>query len=173
MRAKKALTDRGIRALKPAPAGKRQLIWDAQVPGRRGVPETAAATAFVVDIPAIAIHPRALGGHGTPTWGRPRKGRVAHTIGNGRPRIGKPPAGLTAYRRSWRALARSQLRTIDPSVRAILERLVLPRFGAGRSRYSQGEIVALLDDRGQQQPGHGALHPGDAPPAIHLARRAR
>jgi hypothetical protein len=31
----------------------------------------------------------------------------------------------------------------------------------------------LLDDRGQQQPGHGALHPGDAPPAIHLARRAR
>ena len=33
MQAKKPLTDRAIRALKPASAGKRHLAWDAQVPG--------------------------------------------------------------------------------------------------------------------------------------------
>jgi integrase len=33
MRAKRPLTDRGIAALKPAPSGKRSLIWDAVVPG--------------------------------------------------------------------------------------------------------------------------------------------
>ena len=33
MLAKRPLTDRGIAALKPAPIGKRQLIWDALVPG--------------------------------------------------------------------------------------------------------------------------------------------
>jgi integrase len=33
MHPKKPLTDRGIRAIKPAPKGKRQLVWDALVPG--------------------------------------------------------------------------------------------------------------------------------------------
>lgn len=33
MRAKKALTDRGIRALPSAAKGKRRLVWDALVPG--------------------------------------------------------------------------------------------------------------------------------------------
>jgi hypothetical protein len=33
MLAKRPLTDRGIAALKPAPAGKRRLHWDAIVPG--------------------------------------------------------------------------------------------------------------------------------------------
>jgi hypothetical protein len=33
MQAKKPLTDRAIVALKPAPKGKRSLIWDALVPG--------------------------------------------------------------------------------------------------------------------------------------------
>src|SRR6476646_10416222 len=49
MRAKKALTDRGIRALKSAPAGKRQLIWDAQVPGLGvRVTDTGAKTFVLV-----------------------------------------------------------------------------------------------------------------------------
>ena len=31
--AKRPLTDRSITALKPAPSGKRMLVWDAIVPG--------------------------------------------------------------------------------------------------------------------------------------------
>ena len=33
MLAKKPLTDRAIKAVKPAPLGKRTLLWDAIVPG--------------------------------------------------------------------------------------------------------------------------------------------
>src|SRR5262245_16591818 len=33
MRAKKPLTDRGIRSLPAAPSGKRRIAWDAIVPG--------------------------------------------------------------------------------------------------------------------------------------------
>src|SRR5262245_15602185 len=33
MRSKKPLTDRAIRSLRPAPRGKRHLVWDAVVPG--------------------------------------------------------------------------------------------------------------------------------------------
>jgi hypothetical protein len=33
MHAKKPLTDRAVRALPPAPKGKRRLVWDAIVPG--------------------------------------------------------------------------------------------------------------------------------------------
>ena len=153
MRAKKALTDRGIRALKPAQAGKRQLVWDAQVPGL-GVRVTDTGTktfVLVVRYPGDRHPtPRALGSYGAMTLEVARtKGREwLAAIGNG-----VDPKHREASRRadSLQAIAEaylkreSQLRTIDQR-RAILQRLVLPRFGARPIEdIRKGEIVALLD----------------------------
>jgi len=153
MRAKKALTDRGIRALKPAPAGKRQLIWDAHVPGL-GVRVTDTGTktfVLVVRYPGDRHPtPRALGSYGAMTLEAARtKGREwLALIGNG-----VDPKDREASRRadSLQAIAEaylkreSQLRTIDQR-RGILKRLVLPRFGARPIEdIRKGEIVALLD----------------------------
>jgi hypothetical protein len=66
MKAKKALTDRAIRALKPAPAGKRLIVWDAQIPGL-GVRVTdtgAKSFVLVVRYPGSSSpSPRALGAY--------------------------------------------------------------------------------------------------------------
>src|SRR5262249_33512012 len=48
MLAKRPLTDRGIAALKPAPSGKRTLIWDALVPGLAVRVTGKGAKAFVL-----------------------------------------------------------------------------------------------------------------------------
>src|SRR5262249_40229362 len=67
MRAKKVLTDRAIRALKPASTGKRLLVWDAQVPGLGvRVTDTGQKT-FVLVVRYRGDHtppPRARGSYG-------------------------------------------------------------------------------------------------------------
>ena len=79
MRAKKALTDRAIRALKPASTGKRLLVWDAQVPGLGvRVTDTGQKTfVLVVRYPGDRNpSPRALGVYGAMTLEAARtKGR--------------------------------------------------------------------------------------------------
>ena len=95
MRAKRALTDRTIQALKPAPPGKRQLVWDAQVPGLGvRVTDTGAKTfVLVVRYPGDRHPtPRALGSYGAMTLAAARiKGREWLVAA-------KPLAGLTACR---------------------------------------------------------------------------
>jgi integrase len=153
MRAKKPLTDRAIRALKPAPAGKRRLVWDAQVPGLGlRVTDTGAKTfVLVIRYPGDRNpSPRALGTYGAMTLEAARtKGREwLAAIANG-----IDPKVREAARRAdtLQAIAdtylkrESQLRTINQR-RAILQRLVLPKFGARPIEdIRKGEIVALLD----------------------------
>jgi integrase len=153
MRAKRPLTDRTIRALKPAPAGKRRLVWDAQVPGLGlRVTDTGAKTfVLVIRYPGDPNPtPRALGTYGAMTLeaARTRGREWLVAISNG-----IDPKVREAARRadSLQAIAdaylkrESQLRTINQR-RAILERLVLPRFGARPIEdIRKGEIVALLD----------------------------
>jgi hypothetical protein len=70
MKAKKALTDRGIRALSAAPKGKRRIVWDAIVPGLgiRITDKSAKSYVLVVRYPG-SPHPtpRSLGTYGTLT----------------------------------------------------------------------------------------------------------
>ena len=67
MLAKRPLTDRGIAALKPAPIGKRQLIWDALVPGLAVRVTDKGSKAFVL----VGRFP----GSKHPTARAPRQGR--------------------------------------------------------------------------------------------------
>jgi integrase len=153
MKAKRTLTDRAIRALKPAPAGKRVLVWDAQVPGLGvRITDTGQRT-FVLVVRYPGDHnpsPRALGSYGAMTLEAARiKGRkwLAH-IANGR----DPKVHETARRAdTLQAIAEtylqreSRLRTIDQR-KSILERLILPKLGARPIEdIRRVEIVALLD----------------------------
>jgi integrase len=153
MRAKKALTDRTIRALKPAPAGKRRLVWDAQVPGLGvRVTDTGAKTfVLVIRYPGDRNPtPRALGAYGAMTLeaARTRGREWLAAIGNGiDPKVREAARRADSLQAIVDAYLKreSQLRTIDQR-RAILQRLVLPRFGARPIEdIRKGEIVALLD----------------------------
>jgi integrase len=153
MRAKKVLTDRAIQALKPAPTGKRLLIWDAQVPGLGvRVTDTGQKTfVLVVRYPGDRNPaPRALGGYGAMTLEAARtKGRewLAQIASGVDPKVREVSRRADTLQAIAGAYLRreSQLRTIDQR-RAILERLVLPRFGARPIEdIRKGEIIALLD----------------------------
>ena len=145
MKAKRALTDRAIRALEPAPAGKRLLVWDAQVPGLGvRVTDTGQKTfVLVVRYPGGRNpSPRALGVYGAMTLEAARtKGRDwLALIGN---RV--DPKDRDAARRAdtLQAVAEvylereSRLRTIGQR-KSILDRLILPRFGTRPIEISAG-----------------------------------
>jgi integrase len=153
MKAKKTLTDRAIRALKPAPAGKRVLVWDAQVPGLGVRVTDSGAKTFVLVVRYPGDRnpsPRALGTYGAMTLEAARtKGREwLALIGNG-----VDPKVREAARRAdtLQAIAEdylkreSRLRTIGQR-KSILNRLILPKFGARPIEgIRRGEIVTLLD----------------------------
>jgi integrase len=153
MKAKKVLTDRAIRALKPAGPGKRLLVWDATVPGLAvRVTDTGAKTfVLVVRYPGDRNpSPRALGTIGALSLEAARtKGREwLALIGTG-----VDPKDQAAARRAdtLQAVAEAylkretRLRTIGQR-KAILDRLILPKFGHRPIEdIRRGEIVALLD----------------------------
>jgi hypothetical protein len=70
MLAKKPLTDRAVAALKPAPIGKRRLVWDAVVPGLAvRVTDRGVRTFVLVTRYPGSPHPapRSLGAYGAIT----------------------------------------------------------------------------------------------------------
>jgi integrase len=153
MKAKRTLTDRAILAFKPAPAGKRLIVWDAQVPGL-GVRVTdtgAKSFVLVTRYPGSSSpSPRALGTYGAMTLKAARtKGREwLALIGSG-----VDPKVKEAARRAdtLQAIAEvylqreQHLRTIGQR-RAILDRLILPKFGSRPiGSIYKSEIITLLD----------------------------
>jgi integrase len=153
MKAKKTLTDRAIRTLKPVASGKRLIVWDAQVPGLGvRVTDTGQKTFVLVVRYPGGRHPtpRALGVYGAMTLEAARaKGREwLALIGNGvDPKVQEATRRADTLRAIAEAyLAReSRLRTIDQR-RGILNRLILPKFGPRPIEdIRRIEIVALLD----------------------------
>jgi integrase len=153
MKAKKVLTDRAIQALKPAPAGKRLLVWDAQVPGLGvRVTDTGQKTfVLVTRYPGDRNpSPRALGTYGVMTLEAARiRGREwLGLIGTG-----VDPKHQDAARQAdtLQAVAdaylrrEARLRSIGQR-RAILDRLILPKFGTRLIEdIRRVDIAALLD----------------------------
>jgi integrase len=153
MKAKKTLTDRAIRALKPAAKGKRLLVWDAQVPGLAVRVTDSGAKSFVLVVRYPGDRnpsPRALGTYGAMDLKAARaKGREWLTlIGSG-----VDPKVREAARRAdtLQAIAEDHLRREQHlrsigQRKAILDRLILPKFGARPiADICRGEIVTMLD----------------------------
>jgi integrase len=152
MLAKKRLTDRAIAALKPAPAGKRLLVWDAEVAGLAVRVTDTGAKSFVL----VARYP------GSPnpaprTIGKVGAVGLADARGKAREWLklltgGIDPGAVQAQREAetveavceeW--LRRSQLRSEDWTRKA-LERLVYPTLGSKPvSEVRRSDIVRLLD----------------------------
>src|SRR5262245_17975986 len=153
MRAKKVLTDRAIRALKPAPVGKRLLVWDAQVPGLAvRVTDTGQKTfVLVVRYPGDRNpSPRALGFYGAMTLEAARaKGRewLGHIANGVDPKVREAARRADTLQAIAETYLRreSHLRTIDQR-KSILDRLILPKFGNRPIEdIRRVEIAALLD----------------------------
>jgi integrase len=154
MLAKKPLTDRGIAALKSAPLGKRQLVWDAMVPGLAVRVTDKGTKAFVL----VGRFP----GSSNPT--ARAIGRVgAISLEDARHRArdwlsliaqGHDPASTSSMREAgslqavclkWLARDGAKLRSVA-NLRSSLERNVLPILGARPiGEIKRSEIVELLD----------------------------
>ena len=154
MKAKKALTDRGIRALPPAPKGKRRIVWDAIVPGLgiRVTDSGAKSYVLVVRYPG-SPHPtpRSLGTFGTLTLEAARiKAREWHSlIEQG---IDPEVQAETKRAETFRAIATEYFRRKAKDLRsrpfseAALERLVYPTLGARPIHaINRSDIVRLVD----------------------------
>jgi integrase len=154
MQAKKPLTDRAIRVLKPAPPGKRRLVWDALVPGLAiRVTETGKRTfVLVVRYPGDRNpSPRALGAYGALTLEASRtKAREWLAL----IAAGTDPKAHEAARRAdtLQSVGEAYLKREGPRLRSIgqrrniLERLVYPKFAARQiDSIRRAEIVTLLD----------------------------
>ena len=154
MLAKHTLTKRGIDALQAAPLGKRQLVWDALVPGFAVRVTDRGAKAFVL----VARFPgspnptaRALGRVGAISL-EDARARAREWIGliyQGRDpatQLHAQEAGtLQAVSLDWLARDGAKLRSIA-NLRASLERNVLPILGSKPiAEIRRSEIVRLLD----------------------------
>ena len=155
MLAKKPLTDRAIAAVKPAPPGKRRLLWDAVVPGLAlRVTDTGSNRALVL----VARYPgsrhpapRSLGRsaqspspmlgtqHGS---GWARSGRAIDPQAQSLARRGETfPAIANGYLTREANDHRSRGKT-----EATLTRLVFPTFGPRPiDTITRGDVVRLLD----------------------------
>jgi integrase len=154
MRAKKPLTDRGIRALPPAPLGKRHLAWDALVRGLAVRVTDRGQRSFVLITRYPGSRhpaPRSLGRVGAISLedARTKAREWLKQISSG---IDPAQAQATAARDTLQAicteyLARdgSKLRSVDWR-RAALERLVYPALGSRPIvEVRRSDIVRLLD----------------------------
>jgi len=154
MLAKKPLTDRAIKAAKPAPTGKRTLLWDAIVPGLALRVTDSGKRSFVLVTrypgskqPA----PRSLGSVGVISLSNARAlaRHWLELIGNG-----VDPARQASERRqqTFQAIATNYFqrkakdhRSRKPS-EAALTRLVYPTLGARPiDTITRSEIAHLLD----------------------------
>jgi integrase len=154
MQHKKALTDRGIRGLRPAPRGKRTLIWDAQVPGLavRVTDRGKKTFTLVVRYPGSANPaPRSLGAYGAITL---EAARIKARDWLALIASGTDPAMYDAVRRANTLVAISEeyfrrdgkdLRT-GLARKRIMQRLVYPSLGARPiADIRRSEIIRLLD----------------------------
>jgi integrase len=154
MRAKTPLTDRTIRGLKTAPAGKRTLAWDAMVPGLavRVTDRGEKSFVLVTRYPG-SPHPtpRSLGKVGAMSLADARdKARSWHKlISSG---VDPAKARAAAAANTFQAICEeymtregSKLRSAEWR-RAVLERLVYPALGATPiTDIRRSDIVRLLD----------------------------
>jgi integrase len=154
MKAKKPLTDRAILHLKPAPIGKRRIVWDALVPGLGvRVTENGVKTfVLVVRYPGSANPvPRSLGVYGAITLEAARaKARDWLSLIAG----GIDPEQHAARKReqTFRAISEQYFlpKAKDHRSRsrseATLARLVYPTFGVRPiEAINRSDIVRLLD----------------------------
>jgi integrase len=154
MKAKKPLTDRAIQGLKPAPTGKRHLVWDAQVPGLAVRVTDQGKKTFVLCVrypgsgnPA----PRSLGAYGAITLEAARdKARDWHSL----IRSGTDPKTHEAARRAdtLQAICEEYLKREGKRLRSadlqrrLLERLVYPVLGSRPiDSIKRTDIIRLLD----------------------------
>ena len=154
MRPKKALTVRQIETLKPAPQGKRVLVWDATVPGLAVRVTDKGQRTFVLvarypgsDNPS----PRALGNVGALSLADAReKAQAWHK----QIATGADPAVLAeqSAANTFRAIATDYIAREGRKLRSadwrkkVLERLVYPVIGSRPiAEIRRSEIVKLLD----------------------------
>jgi integrase len=154
MRAKKALTDRGIRALPPPAKGKRRLVWDALVPGLavRVTDRGQRSFVLVTRYPG-SRHPapRSVGTVGAITLEDARtKARdwlklISAGIDPAQAQAAAAQSTLQAICLEYLARDGAKLRSLAWR-RAALERLVYPSLGAQPiAEIRRSDIVRLLD----------------------------
>jgi integrase len=158
MKPKKPLTDRAITTLKPAPEGKRLLVWDATIPGFAvRITDSGSKTFVLVTRYPGDKHPspRAIGTVGAISLATARKraGEWLEQIADGiDPKKAAEQAKAKAETSTLRAVAENYLaregkglRTADQR-RDHLERLIYPRLGDRPiAEIKRSEIVGLLD----------------------------
>jgi integrase len=154
MLAKKPLTDRTIKAVKPAPLGKRTLLWDAIVPGLAlRVTDRGKRSFVLISRYPGSTHPvpRSLGPYGAITLEQARtKARqwlelIASGVDPGRREIEQRQETFKAIATNYFARRAKDHRTRKLS-EATLERLVYPTLGARPiDTITRSDIVRLLD----------------------------
>src|SRR5262245_40676679 len=154
MKAKKPLTDRAIRSLAPAPAGKRRIVWDAIVPGLgvRVTDQGAKSFVLVTRYPGSrSPAPRSLGSYGAISLevARIKAREWLGLISNG---IDPEIHAAARSAETFKAIATEYLarkakdhRSRD-WVASALVRLVYPALGNRQiDSISRSDIVRLLD----------------------------
>jgi hypothetical protein len=154
MQAKKPLTDRAIVALKPAPKGKRSLIWDALVPGLavRVTDKGQRSFVLVTRYPGSRNPaPRTLGKVGAVSLSNARSIAQAW-LGQIDQGIDPAKAVEQQERDTFQAICSDYLSRDGAKLRSAewqrgqLARLVYPSLGARQiSEIKRSDIVRLLD----------------------------
>jgi integrase len=154
MLAKKPLTDRTIAALKPAPTGKRRLVWDAVVPGLGvRVTDRGVRTFVLVKRFPGSRHPaiRSLGVVGAISLAQARD-TARHWLEQIRKGVDPHTREIERRAETFTAIASGYLTRKAKDHRSVgkteatLARLVYPALGARPiDGISRGDIVRLLD----------------------------
>lgn len=154
MLAKKPLTDRAIKAVKPAPSGKRTLVWDALVPGLalRVTDNGKRSFVLITRYPnSPNPTPRSLGAYGAISLEQARtKARewlemIASGVDPGRHEIEKRQETFKAIATNYFSRKAKDHRSRKQS-EATLVRLVYPTLGTRPiDTITRSEIVHLLD----------------------------
>jgi integrase len=154
MLAKKPLTARAIQSLKPAPAGKRRIVWDAVVPGLAvRVTDQGKRTFVLVTRYPGSRHPapRALGAVGALTLeaARAKAREWLELIGSG---VDPAVQAQQRLEQTFQRIAETYFQRKAAAHRsrrlteATLARLVYPTFGQRPiDAISRSDIVRLLD----------------------------
>jgi integrase len=154
MKAKKPLTDRAIRSLKPAPEGKRRIVWDAIVPGLgiRITDRGVKTFVLVVRYPGAANPaPRSLGTYGAITLeaARAKAREWLGLIGNG---VDPEQHAATKREQTFQAISeqyflrKAKAHRTRALSEATLARLVYPTLGPRPiEAINRSDIVRLLD----------------------------
>jgi Arm DNA-binding domain len=162
MLAKKPLTDRAIATAKPAPAGKRRLLWDAMVPGLAlRVTDTGKRTFVLVTRYPGSPHPapRSLGAYGAITLAEARdRGRewlklIATGIDPGARAEEQRQETLNAIASDYFARKAKDLRTREVH-EATLARLVYTLHDLRRTARSLMSRAGVPSDHAERALGH-------------------